>query len=190
MQARAGTDESDEDDRLLAQAGRGDRQAFSRLADRHIDRAHRVALRMLGDGAEAEDVVQDAFLRVWQKAADWKPGRARFSTWLYRVVVNLSVDRQRKHQRRRTNPIEDGLDFADPAPGAEDDLWSSQQAALVRGAVAELPERQRAAVVLTYTEGLANADAAEALGISVGALESLLVRARKTLRGQLGGATR
>jgi RNA polymerase sigma-70 factor, ECF subfamily len=175
-------DEKAGDDALLAQAGAGDQRAFRILVARHLNRVLSLARRMTGNVAEAEDVAQEAFLRAWQKASAWQAGEARFSTWLYRVVVNLCLDRRR---RKTTTPLEAAGDPLDPAPSAELRLVEDQRTRIVAVALAALPDRQRAALVLSYYEELSNAAAAEILGVSVSALESLLVRARKALRAEL-----
>jgi RNA polymerase sigma-70 factor (ECF subfamily) len=177
----AGTDARG-DDELLTLAGGGDQRAYRVLVARHLARVVSMARRITGNAAEAEDVAQDAFLRVWQKAPDWRAGEARFSTWLYRVVVNLCVDRRR---RRPFAPIEAAGDPEDPSPSAETRIADNQRSRRVAAALATLPERQRTALVLTYYEELSNAAVAEVMGISVSALESLLVRARKALRADL-----
>jgi RNA polymerase sigma-70 factor (ECF subfamily) len=174
--------EDADDDALLASSGEGDQRAFQTLVVRHLARALSLARRMTGNVAEAEDVAQEAFLRAWQKAPDWRVGEARFSTWLYRVVVNLCLDRKR---RKPMAPLEAAGDPLDPAPSAELRLAEDQRAQIVATALAALPDRQRAALVLSYYEGVSNVEAAETLGVSVSALESLLVRARKTLRAEL-----
>jgi RNA polymerase sigma-70 factor (ECF subfamily) len=172
------------DDGLLSQIAEGDRRAFAQLMDRHIDRAHGLAKRVLGNKSDAEDVVQDAFMKVWQKAGQWQPGRAQFSTWLYRVVVNRCLDLKRK-------PVNTALDNiaeqSDDRPDAYEDIAARQRQARITGAVAGLPERQRTAIALSYTAGMSNAQAAETMEISVKAFESLLVRAKRELRGQLAG---
>jgi RNA polymerase sigma-70 factor (ECF subfamily) len=171
------------DDGLLSQIAEGDRRAFSQLMDRHVDRAFALARRVLGNKSDAEDVVQDAFLKVWQKAGQWQPGRAQFSTWLYRVVVNRCLDLKRK-------PVNAALDNvaeqSDDRPDAYEDIAARQRNAKIQAAVADLPERQRTAIALSYTAGMSNAQAAETMEISVKAFESLLVRAKRELRGRLG----
>jgi RNA polymerase sigma factor (sigma-70 family) len=123
------------------------------------------------------------FLRVWKEARRWKPGGAKFQTWMHRVVLNLCYDRLR---RRRENPdAEAGLNVADPAPSAGDAWLERQRAARVRAALAALPERQRAAIALCHFEGATNIEAAAALEISVDALESLLARGRRALKESL-----
>jgi len=172
------------DDGLLAFIANGDRRAFAILMDRHLDRAHGLARRVLNNKSDAEDVVQDAFLKVWQKAGQWQPGRAQFSTWLYRVVVNRCLDLKRK-------PVNAALDNvaeqSDDRPDAYEDIVARQRQAKIAAAVADLPERQRTAIALSYTAGLNNAEAAASMDISVKAFESLLVRAKRELRGRLAG---
>ena len=172
------------DDGLLALVAEGDRRAFAQLMDRHIDRAHGLAKRVLGNRSDAEDVVQDAFMKVWQKAGQWEPGRAQFSTWLYRVVVNRCLDLKRK-------PVNAALDNvaeqSDDRPDAYEDIEARERQATIAKAVADLPERQRTAIALSYTAGMSNAQAAETMEISVKAFESLLVRAKRELRGRLSG---
>ncbi len=177
-----------EDEELMLASGRGDRAAFAKLVRNHLGRSNAIAVRMLGSAAEAEEVVQEAFLRVWQKAPTWrKDGGARVSTWLARVIVNLCIDRRR---RARSVPLEEVPEMADSAPGADDVLALEERRQRVATALAELPDRQRAAVVLSYYEGLSNAEVAGALEISVGAVESLLVRARRSLAGLLADLAR
>jgi RNA polymerase sigma-70 factor (ECF subfamily) len=175
----------DDDDDLMARIAAGDHAAFTALVGRHLDRVLAVAQRVLGERAEAEDVAQEALLRVWRLADRWRPGEARISTWLYRVAVNLCLDRKRRPQPA---PLEAAGDPADPAPDAFARLYRDEAAALVAAEIAKLPERQRAALALSYYEDLSNTEAAEILQVSVGALESLLVRARRTLAERLGPA--
>jgi RNA polymerase sigma-70 factor (ECF subfamily) len=178
----------DDDDALMRLAGAGDRAAFSRLVQRHLTRASRLAVRMVGNASDAEEIVQEAFLRAWLKAPEWKAraetpdAGASFFTWLAHVIVNFSLDRKR---RRQTAPLEAAHEVADTAPSAVEMLAARETAARVATAVAALPERQRAALVMCHFEGMSNGEAATALGLSVGAIESLLVRARRALRGAL-----
>lgn len=167
---------------LMRRAAEGDRAAFGLLVERHGERALRVALRVLGDAAEAEEVAQEAFLRAWQAAASFDPDRAQFTTWLHRITLNLAIDRTR---RRGSAPAaaEAVLSaLADPAPGPEAATAAAQERAALAAALAQLPARQRAAIALAYEEGLSGADAAAALDVSERALEGLLRRARLMLR--------
>lgn len=170
----------------MAVIGRGDQRAFALLVDRHARRAAALATRITLNRSDAEEVVQEAFLRVWIKAPAWRPQEgsadAQFVTWFRRVLVNLCIDRRR---RPVTEDIEKVPEMADDQPSAADAIQSKQTALRVADAVAELPERQRAALALCHFEGASNIEAAEILGISVGAVESLLVRARRSLKTSL-----
>lgn len=170
------------DEELLVLVGGGDRQAYRILVERHGRRVLAMARRMTGNLAEAEDVSQDAFLRVWQRAGAWRDQGAQFSTWLYRVVMNLCLDRRR---RKPMSPLEAAGDPADERPNAESTVAAGERSRQVEAALAKLPDRQRAALVLSYYESLSNVAAAAVLEISVAALESLLVRARRALRAEL-----
>jgi RNA polymerase sigma-70 factor (ECF subfamily) len=171
-----------DDDALLAAIAAGDNAAFNQLMSRHADRAFSLAYRITGRRGDAEDVVQDSFLQVWTRARDWQPGRAKFSTWLYRVIVNRCLDLKRRPSTTDIDAIEEP---ADPGMGALDRIEASQRQMALAGAVAALPERQRAAIALTYTTGLKNAAAAIVMNMSVKAFEGLLVRAKRALREKL-----
>lgn len=172
------------DARLLTAAGAGDALATARLLDRHLSAVHRFAWRQLGESGEAEDVAQEVFLRLWQRRAEWRVAGARLRTWLLEVTRNLCVDRLR--QRRNTVAPEDA-ELIDEGVDLQGGLERVHVAQDLRTALAALPERQRAAIALVHDEGLAQAAAAQVLGVSVDALESLLARARRTLRTQLQG---
>lgn len=151
--------------------------------DRHLERLHATAVRLLDDAAEAQDVCQDTFVKAWEIAPRWRPGRARFSSWLYGVALNGCRDRLRR--RRPQAPVDTEAIGARSA-GPERHAEQANAARAVREAVAALPERQREALVLFHFEGLTQAEAAQLLEISVPALESLLARARRSLRERLG----
>ncbi len=176
----------DEDDALVARVARGDETACRRLLDRHLGPVVAFAARILGDAVEAEDVAQESFLALWRRASRWRPGEARVSTWLHRVAKNACIDRLR---RRREVALEVAGDPRDPMvdpgadPGAE--FERRERAAIVAGAIAVLPERQRIALVLAYYQDLGNIEAAAVMEIGVEALESLLARARRRLREEL-----
>jgi RNA polymerase sigma factor (sigma-70 family) len=172
----------DPDAELVARVGRGDRAAAQALMARHLPKMLNLARRMLSGQTEAEDCVQEAFLRLWTHAARWKPGAAKFETWLYRVTLNQCYDRLRK---KPAAPLEAAARVADPAPGPDANLLNAALAADVESALQALPERQRAAVLLCHYQGHGNIEAAEILGVSVEAMESLLARARRTLRTKL-----
>ncbi len=178
----AGLDIDTDDDTLLKRVAAGDRTAFAALMRRHVDRAHGLAYRIVGNRSDAEDVVQDAFLKVWIRAGQWRPGTAQFSTWLYRVVFNRCLDLKR---RPRSDNLDAVDEIGDGRPDALSGIEAQQEQRRMAAAIAGLPERQRAAIALTYTTGLANAAAAEVMEISLKAFESLLVRAKKELRSEL-----
>ncbi|HYD72462.1 MAG TPA: RNA polymerase sigma factor [Candidatus Binatia bacterium] len=173
----------DPDAELVRNIGAGDGRAAEALVRRHLPRMVGLARRMLGDASEAEDVAQDVFLRVWREAPRWKPGAAKFETWMHRVALNLCYDRLR---RRRESPDPDaGVNIADSGPMPAEQWLARQRAARVDAALAELSERQRAAIVLVHYQELTNIAAAEMLDVSVEALESLLARGRRALKAAL-----
>lgn len=176
----------DDDSALMLRVGAGDQRAFAALMDRHLVRTVRLAARLLGSEAQADDVAQEAFVRVWRHAPTWQDSvsrGARFTTWLYKIVSNLVIDEKRKRVNVAIDDIAEPLDEA--APNGERVLIDSQRAVEVRKALGQLPDRQREAFVLCFYEEYSNRDAAAALDVSVKALESLLVRARRTLRDLL-----
>jgi RNA polymerase sigma-70 factor, ECF subfamily len=172
----------DSDEALMARIARGDEPAFRTLARRHLPAMLGIARRILANAADAEDVAQDAMLRVWIHAPRWQP-LALFRTWLTRVVVNLCLDRKR---RAPWVELEAAGEIADTAPDASGQAELNERDQMVAKAIADLPARQRAAVVLTYSEGMSNAQAAEILDTSVSAVETLLVRGKQNLRRALG----
>ncbi len=174
------------DDVLLARYADGDASAASVLAERHGARLIGLAWRLLNDRAEAEDVAQEAMLRLWRIAPRWESGRAQVSTWLYRVVSNLCMDRLRKRRRARVG-LDDIDDPADPAPSAADMMQTAARNAALREALEALPERQRQAVVLRHIEGQTNPDIAAMMDISVEAVESLTARGKRALSQILAG---
>ena len=169
------------DDELVGLVARGDRAAFARLVARHRSRLVALTARSLGRAA-AEDVVQEVFTRAWVKAPTWRvrePGRPSYAAWLTRVAVNLAIDQTRKARTTTLDSIEEPEDPAAPADAA---MIARERAVRIKAAIAALPERQRLAIGLTYDAELSNAEGADAMGISVGAFELLLVRARRALR--------
>lgn len=136
---------------------------------------------MLGDAALAEDVVQETFLKVWNRAADWKPGRAQFKTWLTRVTINACLDHLR---RKRPATGVEMPEAVDETPLADAKMMSRDMQSQMRTLIDALPERQRAALILSLDKGLSQVEGARALGVSESAYESLLVRARRTLRAR------
>lgn len=172
----------DPDAAIIARAGAGDAQAFAALVDRHLAMVHRLAWRSLGSDADAQDVAQDTFVRAFRQLPQWRNGQARFSTWLYRVAFNLCQDRLR---RRREHIAVDEIELFDADALPEHALENAQRQHQVEDAIAALPQRQREALLLCHYEGQSNAQAAAILEVSVEALESLLARARRSLRTML-----
>jgi len=169
-----------DDHALMAQVARGDDRAFEELCNRHLKMMVRVAERIVGSAAEADEVAQEAFLRLWTYAPRWDPeGTGSVKTWLSRVVTNLGVDRYR---RQRSVPLEEAGDIEDMAPGAFERLDEQDRKRLVQRLLDGLPERQKVAVILSYYDGMTGREVAQAMELSEGAVESLLVRARRSLR--------
>jgi len=173
----------DSDEALMVRVARGDERAFQLLARRHLPAMLALARRILGNAAEAEDVAQEALMRVWNHAPRWQP-LALFRTWLTRVVVNLCLDRKR---RASWVNLEAAGDIVDPAPVAAETAEVNERERMVAAAIDKLPARQRSAIMLTYSEGMSNAQVAEILDTSVSAIETLLVRGKKNLRRALAG---
>ena len=163
---------------LMQRVAAGDAEAFRELVTRHTPMVHAIAWRMLGDAVEAEDVVQETFAKLWVHAASWAPSGGRLGSWLRRISTNACLDRL----RRPRFVSDEGLpERADEAPSADLAIDRARRGAAVAAAIQALPDRQRAAIVLTYYEGVSNAETASILGIGVKAAESLLVRARQSL---------
>ncbi|HMB52935.1 MAG TPA: sigma-70 family RNA polymerase sigma factor [Thermoanaerobaculia bacterium] len=183
--------EEDEDRAVLERVADGDAEAFALLVERHQERLVRVCTRMLGDREEARDAAQEAFLKAFRGAADYRP-RGKVYTWLYRIAVNHCLNKLRRRRIVRflslSGPAEGtggdeapAFDPATDAPGPDDALESRQRWQRARRAIAGLPPNQRAVLVLARFEGLAYKEIAEVLGITLGAVESRLVRAMRNL---------
>lgn len=172
------------DEALLVAFGNGDREAARILTARLTPRVLGYAFRMLGDRAEAEDVAQEAMLRLWKIADEWRQGEAKVTTWLYRVVANLCTDRLRRKKGVGLDQIEEPID---ETPGALDGLVNEQRQSALKEAFAALPERQRQAVVLRHIEGFSNPEIAEVMDIKVEAVESLTARGKRGLAKLLAG---
>jgi RNA polymerase sigma-70 factor (ECF subfamily) len=172
----------DLDDRLLERIATGDESAFRQLVERHVDKAYALALRILRNAADAEDVVQDALVKVWTTRGAWRPGNARFSTWLYRVVTNRCIDLCR---RPKTSDVDEAPELADGKADAVTTIHVGEVNLLLERAMAHLPGQQRIALILSYHDDLSNPEIAEIMETTISAVESLLKRGRQKLRGIL-----
>jgi RNA polymerase sigma-70 factor (ECF subfamily) len=171
-----------DDDALMALVQRREQTAFERLVARHLDSVHRYLTRMTYSSFEADDLSQETFLRVWQRAGSYRPGRVRLTTWLHTIAHNLAVD----GLRRRRPATDTAIEAADDdAAGPEARLLAAETGRLLDGALTALPANQRAAVLLCQVQGFSNREAAAIVGVSVRSLESLLARARRSLRQAL-----
>jgi RNA polymerase sigma-70 factor (ECF subfamily) len=169
------------DDELMRRIGAGDAGAARIVVSQHLPALVALARHMLKSDNEAEDIAQEAFVRLWKQAPQWQPGRALIRTWLRRVAGNLCIDRMRA---RRGVPLDPGDDWP-VAPRQQALAEERQLIERVEAALARLPERQRLALTLSHYQGLSQIEAAEAMEISVEALESLLARARRALKTML-----
>lgn len=175
----------DRDDELLELIAGGKECAFRELVERHVDRAYALALRILRNGADAEDVVQDTLLKIWSHRGTWQSGRAKFTTWLYRVVTNRCLDMRR---RPKAEGMDEAPEVVDAQPDALTTLQRHETSDLLVQEMERLPDQQRVALILSYYDDLSNAQIAEVMETTVQAVESLLKRGRQHLRRQLEGA--
>jgi RNA polymerase sigma factor (sigma-70 family) len=171
-----------DDDALMARVATRDGQAFRLLAERHSVMLHRLAYRMLGEGAAAEDITQETLLKLWDQAGRWPGKGPGVGAWLRRVATNACLDRLRRAKFISGNEIPER---ADESPLADEVMDGERVRKAVIEAMGTLPDRQRAAIVLTYYEAQSNADAATTLEMNIKAFESLLLRARAGLKAAL-----
>jgi RNA polymerase sigma-70 factor (ECF subfamily) len=173
------------DEALVGRIADGDERAFTEIVRRHAGRLRTLALRFAGGSAEADDIVQETFWTVWRKAKQWDPDGPPFAAYLTRIAINRAIDADRRRKVRRFFGLEDADEIADPAPAADDNMVAGGELAAVARDIGKLPARQRAAILLAADGERSNAEIAEAMNLSVGAVEQLLVRARRTLRAKL-----
>jgi len=184
MQAETGEGDWDAEAALLLAYAQGDPDAARQLAATMAPRVMAQAFRMLGDRTEAEDVVQDAMMRLWKIAPEWRRGEARVTTWLYRVTANLCTDRLRK---RRGVGLDQIAEPEDGAPSVTEVMQENSRTRALADALAQMPERQAQAVSLRHLEGLANPEIAVIMETSTEAVESLTARGKRTLAALLAG---
>ncbi len=174
-------------DALLVAFANGDRSAGQALVAHLGPRLFGYAARVLGDHAEAEDVVQDAMLRLWKIAPDWRQGDAKVSTWAYRVTVNLCTDRLRRRKTRGQVHLDSVAEPEADLASAVEQMTEKDRAEALQSALQTLPDRQRQAVILRNLEGLSNPEIAGIMDISVEAVESLTARGKRALKAALIG---
>lgn len=182
----SGTLADHDDQKLMLAIVGGNKNAFTVLAARYLNQIIKFAYRYVGNRTDAEDVAQEALIRLWKHAASWEPQGFTLRSWIYRITYNLCIDEIRK-RKPVTELKYDNQAVADGEPAGE--LYQEQQNAMVSAALNELPERQQTAINLCVYQALSNQDAANTMGISVEALESLLSRARRTLRKDIENRT-
>ncbi len=175
------TEENAESDALLLEhIAEGDHGAFAELVRRHTARFFRVAYRFLGNRSETEDIVQDAFLKLWERPGLWQSDKnTAFTTWFYRIVVNQCLDFVKK--KRPLQLIDDSW-IEDERQTHEKNMLENEKQRLLEQQIAKLPERQRTALNLCFYEGLSNKEAADVMGVRLKALQALLMRAKTTLK--------
>jgi RNA polymerase sigma-70 factor (ECF subfamily) len=174
---------SDDDTELVLRVGEGDARAYHELVSRHAAKVRAFVMRLTRDAADADDVVQETFLRLWLHAAEFE-SRSRVTTWLCKIAHNLAIDRLRTKNRLRPLPDDETMPVSARQPKLVDE---KRRAEALERAIAALPERQAAAIELVHRQGLSGAEASEVLGVGTEALESLLARARRTLKAELAG---
>ena len=180
-----------DDESLIRQIQKGSHEAFSALVNRHSNRFYCIAYRLLFNKGDAEDVVQEAFLKLWDRPQLWNSSKqAKFTTWFYKVVINLCSDLNKK---RKPLELPEEMELVDNNPGQDVLLDTHHKQALVDRLIQELPERQQLALNLCFYEGSSNEQAAEIIGVKVKAVQSLIMRAKTTLKDKvkryLGGGS-
>ena len=175
--------ETADDEELIVLVAEGNSRAFELLMRRNLRHVLVLAQGVLGNASDADEIAQEAFMRVWSHAPLWQPGRARFSTWLHRIVLNLCLDRRRKPSHVGIDGVVDRLEDTAESPPVR--ISRDEDRRAVTTAMMRLSERHRAALVLFYFEDLSTREAAECLEIKANAFEQLLLRARRALKIQL-----
>ena len=169
-----------DDESLIKYIQEGNHEAFTEIVKRHSKRFYNIAYRLIFNKNDAEDIVQEAFLKMWGKRFLWDESKdAKFTTWFYRGVVNLCLDQNRK---KRPEPLSQENQLTDMQEGQEALLYEKQKQKILDRFIKDLPERQQLALNLCFYEGLSNQEAAEIIGVNLKALQSLLMRAKITLK--------
>lgn len=172
-----------DDEALIRQIQEGKHQAFAEIVKRHTKRFYSIAYRLVFNKEEAEDIVQEAFLRLWNKPELWNQNKqVKFTTWFYKVVVNLCRDHNKK---KKPMPLSEDIQVYNEQPRQDALLAHQQKQALLDSLIQELPERQQLAINLCFYEGLSNKEAAEVMDIKVKVLQSLIMRAKMALKEKI-----
>ena len=178
---------------LMARIAEGDESAFEILVNRHQTSVLNLIYRFIGDRTRAKDLVQEVFLRVWQSAKSYEP-KAKFTTWIYRITANLCLNELKSSRRKKwlqflrfgdnlENTVEETL--VDDTPSPEDILLAKERSRQIANALQSLPQNQRMALILKRYDDLSYQEIAKVIGCSVSAVESLLVRAKRSLQEKL-----
>lgn len=169
------------DHELISKIQEGNHLAFSALVERHSEMFYRLAYRYLLDQQQAEDVVQDAFIKLWTHPQLWDKHRQNnFTTWFCRIIINRCLDCKKAKQ---CLPI--GEEVEDESPDQEQKLIYQEAQRWVEEEINRLPERQRTAIILCFFEDLSNQEAAEIMGVTLKALQSLIMRAKTSLKNKI-----
>ncbi len=172
--------ESPDDESLMGRIKAGDSLAFATLVRRHNEKYYRLAYRYTVKREEAEDIVQSAFIKLWENPNLWNPERGvRFTTWFYRIVINLCLDGKKKHTEASVSEF---LEVADENPDPESRIASREKLRFLKREISDLPPNQKTALILCFYEELSHGEAARVMNTSVSALRSLLARAKTTLK--------
>lgn len=171
--------DSASDEALMLRVQQDDVAAYREIVRRYLKRTYAIARRILPHDCDADDVVQDAFLRVWSHRDSWSPGAARFTTWLHRIVINRAIDYRR---RPISTSLEETVEPADDRPDSDQTIFQKQLYGALEAARKRLPPSQQIALALYYNEGMTGAEVGAVMGLSQSAAEGLLKRARQQLR--------
>lgn len=168
-------------DMTVARAREGDADAFTRLVEVYREPVYRLALRMCGNAADADEAAQEAFLAAWRALPNFR-GECRFSTWLYQLTTHAAIDLLRREKRHSTVGALEGVEMPDPAPGPQQQAEQSERRRAVQEAVLALPPEQRQVVVLRFMQELSYQEIGMALHLPAGTVKSRLNRAKAALR--------
>jgi RNA polymerase sigma-70 factor (ECF subfamily) len=172
---------------LAGRIASGEQAAMREAVEAFLPQIFATAKRLLRNEADAEEVAQETFLRIWNSVGDWTPKGARLRTWVVRITINLCYDRMRRKSFGKSDPLDAAPEMADDAPDAVAQLAAQDRSDMVEEAMHCLPDRQRLALQLVHFDEMSNGEAASAMDVSVDALESLLARGRRALKKALIG---